>query len=482
MRKAVKQLAVCAALVAAVCVACVLLFCRGYTVYVPSEWFPEGGRKAEDLVLTVDRPEVLHAGELTDGNGRLRFDLTPGEPGEAVVYISARDGGSRHMQIFRVMAPGIILDRSSAGFTGDWTVLFGAAAMWLLTGAVMLWHFFRARGSDFYTYGTIYYAGFSIFSFASGAVTLSTAVWRVSAPWSCTMFTAYDAIRMASSNFMEISAPLILAFAAAMAVSNIALLRHERLRPQNLLGLLIAVLLVAGEAVGWYLFTRDFSGSEWEVRVRDTLTNTYATVFVYCECMLAGAVICGICAAHREPAPDKNCIIILGCWFRPDGTLPPLLRGRVDRAVAFWRKQRDATGRTAWIIPSGGQGPNEPMPEAQAMRAYLLGEGIPDELILPEEKSATTLENMAFSREILQAHGGGKAVFSTTGYHVFRSGVWARRAGLRAEGIGSRTKWWFWPNAFMREAAGLLYHRRWQELLLLVILIVFFGALSMLLG
>ena len=75
----------------------------------------------------------------------------------------------------------------------------------------------------------------------------------------------------------------------------------------------------------------------------------------------------------------------------------------------------------------------------------------------------------------------GKIVFTTSSYHVFRSGLWARQAGLSAEGLGSRTKWWFWPNAFMRETAGLLQKRWKQELLFLLLLIVFFGILSMIL-
>ena len=230
--------------------------------------------------------------------------------------------------------------------------------------------------------------------------------------------------------------------------------------------------------LSWY-----FSGSDWEGRVHDTLLNTYATCFVYFECMLAGAIICGIRAAHRPPAQDKDFIIILGCWFRPDGSLPPLLRGRVDAALDFWRKQKEATGREATFIPSGTQGQNETMTEAAAMQRYLLEQGIPQSLILPEEKAGNTFQNMLLSKEIIQeTRPDGKAAFATTNYHVFRSGLWARNAGLEAEGIGGRTKWWFWPNAFLRETVGL-FQRRWkQELVFLAILILFFGFLSMVLG
>ena len=114
------------------------------------------------------------------------------------------------------------------------------------------------------------------------------------------------------------------------------------------------------------------------------------------------------------------------------------------------------------------------------MRHYLIDQGIPPESIHPESESKNTYQNMAFSKKIIdQINANGKVTFVTTNYHVFRSGVWAQQAGLQAEGIGSKTKWWYWPNAFMRECFGLL-HKRWkQEILLLVLLIVFFGVLSM---
>ena len=85
-------------------------------------------------------------------------------------------------------------------------------------------------------------------------------------------------------------------------------------------------------------------------------------------------------------------------------------------------------------------------------------------------------------RWIEKRGGNAKVVYATTNYHVFRGGVWANLAGLPAEGVGSRTKWWYWPNAFMRECAGLMLNRIPQELLLLATMLVFFGTLSLALG
>ena len=44
-----------------------------------------------------------------------------------------------------------------------------------------------------------------------------------------------------------------------------------------------------------------------------------------------------------------------------------------------------------------------------------------------------------------------KIAFSTTNYHVFRSGVIATKNGLHTEGVGSKTKWYFYINASLRE-------------------------------
>ena len=87
---------------------------------------------------------------------------------------------------------------------------------------------------------------------------------------------------------------------------------------------------------------------------------------------------------------------------------------------------------------------------------------------------------MRFSKKIIDDRGDGesKVIFSTTNYHVFRSGMWAGLAGLEAEGIGSKTKWWFWPNAFMRECIGLLYKYIVPEIIWMIILTVFFGILA----
>ena len=104
------------------------------------------------------------------------------------------------------------------------------------------------------------------------------------------------------------------------------------------------------------------------------------------------------------------------------------------------------------------------------MARYLVSRGVPESAIIREDRSRNTAQNMAFSKQIIDAADPqAKVAFSTTNYHVFRSGLLAARAGLDAEGIGARTKWWFWPNASMREVAGLMASRVREELILLAV-------------
>lgn len=482
MKKVAWEIAACAAVLIIICLVCRFTFLKTYTAYIPLSGPHAENLRPGGVKMASDAPQVLH-GEVEVHEGYLSMPVHPDHAGEAFLQFQNENGEDLNSLLLRVDRFMTVYDPQTGGFTGDSAVLVAITVFWLLVSFIMLRLFFQAKGPGFYAYSTIYYVGFFLFSLVTGLELLYATVIHLTDPARYSMFSVYSVINSASSHFMLLTMPLVVLFAIAMGISNIALLRHERMWLPNMMGLLVSVALIVGEAAGFYLFSRDFMGSEWEWRVRQTLENTCATVFVYCECMLAGSVVCGVKAARHQPAPDKDFILILGCWFRKDGTLPPLLRSRADRAIAFWRAQKEKTGREAFLIPSGGQGKDEPMAEAEAMRRYLLSQGIPDSLILPETRSQNTYQNMEFSKAIIQeTNPRGKAVFATTNYHVFRSGVWASLAGLNAEGIGSRTKWWYWPNAFMREVVGLLKKRWKQEILFLILLIAFFGALSMVLG
>ena len=480
LKKTAWRIAVCAAAAALAALVCLAAAGRSYTVWIPLQEREREQILAGKARMEMSGPEVIGTWETEITEGYLKLRVTAAREGTADFLVTDEDGEILLLHVLRTGPGGIVADPQTGGFSGDTAVLAAVTAFCLAVCGIMARQYFSAKGPDYYAYSTIYAAGFGLFALVTGLTLARATLHHIVRPGEFTMMSAFQMIDGAGPGFMITTSPAILVFAAAMAVSNLALLRHERPRPQNVLGLAVSVLLVGGEVFGFWLVMRDFSGSEWESRVHNMVGNVYATAFAYFECMLAGSVICGLKAARHRPARDKDFILILGCWFRKDGSLPPLLRGRADRAIAFWREQKEKTGKEAWMIPSGGQGPDEPMPEAEAIARYLVEQGIPEGRIVPETGSRNTLENMAFSRKIIEGiQPGGKTVFATTNYHVFRSGLWAARAGLRAEGIGGKTKWWFWPNAFMRECAGLLAQRWRTELGLLILMMAFFAVLSL---
>ena len=317
-----------------------------------------------------------------------------------------------------------------------------------------------------YSYNTIYYMGFAIFAVYVLSTHVLLTVRMIRSPEMYSEEHIAYILLVSAKNYMILTSPFILAFSIALCISNISLIQHEGKRFVNILGIILSFLLVAGEAV---LFGVDgyVSASLPEMRFHMLFSSLYAAVYLYFECMLIGAIIADIIAARLEPEHDRDFMIILGCGIRKDGTPSPLLRGRIDRALDFYRAQKKETGKELLFITSGGQGPDEVIPESASMKRYLLEQGIPEERIIEEDRSTNTFENMKFSKEkILAVDPDGKVGFATTNYHVFRSGLYARRVKMRAVGTGSDTKWYFWPNASVREFVGLLTEHRGKQLLI----------------
>lgn len=356
--------------------------------------------------------------------------------------------------------------------------LYIAAVIGILVRA-----FVRQLRYNPYSYNTIYYAGFALISLTAQAsqIMLLVRLGRGEITDDAVGFlNMMSQLQGSARSFMILSAPFILFFSAALCISNLSLIRHEGRRLVNILGIILAVLLIGGEL---FLFFGDFytSGSELEVMRHDLFINFFASVYLYFECMLIGTIIANVIVVSYEPDPDRDFVIILGCGIRKDGTPTPLLKGRCDRALRFYKKQLRKTGKAPILIPSGGQGPDEAVSESEAMTNYLLEKGVPAEHILIEDRSKSTRENMRFSKEIIQkVNPQGKIAYATTNYHVFRSGLMARRVKMRAVGMGARTKWYFWPNAAVREFVGILTEHRLKQALILGGMILFYAVTTVL--
>ena len=346
--------------------------------------------------------------------------------------------------------------------------------------AALLWAFREQIRYNPYTYNTIFYFGFALFALSVMVTFILLAVRAARDPALYSPIMILHTLLGSAKNYMLVSAPFLLAFSAALCVSNIALIRHEGRRLANVLGIILSFLLLAG-AAGLFWFDYAVSGSQREVMVHDLFANLFAAIYLYFECMLIGTIVADAIAARHEPEMNKDFLIVLGCGLKPDGTPTPLLQGRLDRALDFYERQIKETGKVLTFITSGGRGADEVNSESAAMKRYLLERGVPAERIIEEDRSTDTFENMRYSKEkIWEIDPNAKIAFATTNYHVFRSGLFARRVKMRAVGMGAETKWYFWPNAAVREFVGLLTKHKGKQALILGTMVVLYVALTFL--
>ena len=386
----------------------------------------------------------------------IRFDTLDKKP--RIVNVAVASAAAAVLLVITALAAG------SASFWLSNLILtvYFVTVIFLLVRA-----FFLQLRYNPYSYNTIYYSGFSLLLLVLAARHGSLAVRYIGEPNIAGMSSMMFFLQEFAMFFIFISAPFILVFSVVLFISNISLIRHEGKRLVNVLGIILAALLVGG--IVFMMVTSNTSGSEKEVMIHDMITGTINIVYLYFECMIIGVIIASAVVVRYEPEKDKDYVIILGCGIRKDGTPTPLLKGRVDRALKFRQQQLTETGKDLCFVVSGGQGPNEVISEAECMKNYLLSQGVPQERIIVEDKSTTTAENMSFSKEKIAQAGGlnGKIAYSTTNYHVFRGGLKARRVKMRAVGMGAKTKWYFWPNAAVREFVGLLTEHRLKQGLIL---------------
>ena len=294
------------------------------------------------------------------------------------------------------------------------------------------------------------------------------------------MSYVYSMIKNAGSVLLTTTFPLMALFAVSLAISNVVLIRREGRSFVNMLGLILSALIILGYAAFIYIDLTFFDGSERQVRIYNTVSSVFYTTFAYFEMMLISASLCGIIAATKKPTMNKTHIIILGCAIAKDGTPLPLLRARIERAIAFAKKQHNKNGTDIKFVPSGGKGGDEVISEAESMKNYLVSKGIDESRIILENNSTDTQENMRFSLEkIKEDCDDPRIIFSTSGYHVLRSGIISKEQGLEAEGIGCRTKWYFWPNAFIREFVGLLASKWKHHSFWIVFFIAVFTVINM---
>ena len=272
------------------------------------------------------------------------------------------------------------------------------------------------------------------------------------------------------SYFAMLTLPCIIILAIYTIITNIILIKKEGFDPRKMLGIILGFFVILGlfgsQAI-YYLITKLLLNTDKQF-IKFALDICVNATLSYLYTIVIASLYCNIRAAKHIPTYDKDFIIILGSKVRDDGSLTPLLKSRVDKAIEFAKKQYEITKKKIVYVPSGGQGSDETIAEGDAIKNYLIKKGIKENQIIVENKSCSTIENMRFSKyKIEKINKEAKISFATTNYHVFRSGVIASNEGLDCEGIGSKTKWYFYTNALIREFVANIVEEKTSHIILI---------------
>ena len=149
----------------------------------------------------------------------------------------------------------------------------------------------------------------------------------------------------------------------------------------------------------------------------------------------------------------EDAVIVLGSGIRGDKVTLPL-KMRLDKAVEYHFENPDAL-----IVVTGGQGFQETVTEAYAMKKYLISKGVNEEVIVKEEMATSTNENMRFSKAILDTYfeKDYDIVVITNNFHIFRGVSIVGREGFKKVfHMHAGLQWYNLIPCYLRESLAVL--------------------------
>ena len=179
-------------------------------------------------------------------------------------------------------------------------------------------------------------------------------------------------------------------------------------------------------------------------------------------CLILGLIVCAatevliLRASLGDPVTPVEYIVVLGAKVRNTGP-SVALKERIRGAYDYLAAHPDAIA-----VVSGGQGDDEPMPEAKAMFDGLVALGIDPQRVWMEDQATSTWENIQFSLNLIEEKTGQRPTklgVVSSEYHLFRAGLFTEAAGAEFVGIPAHTTRVSQKiNHFMREIAGVWYY------------------------
>ena len=249
-------------------------------------------------------------------------------------------------------------------------------------------------------------------------------------------------------------AAFLLAFLALLLVpgmliiNGIVMTKKEAKSLGNLLSLLLGLVIGVGEIAYFVGFALEIHSVNPEYTVAKLIAIFIGSSVLYISFWILAFVLYMIFIQFMPHIREFDFLIIHGAGLLKGDKVSKLLANRIDKAIKVYNKSK----RKPVIIPSGGQGGDETISEAEAMKQYLLKHGIPEEHIILEDQSKNTMENLQNSRDIIfLKEGKHRVALVTSNYHVYRCLLYAKSLKMKCTGIGAPVAWYYWPSAVIRE-------------------------------
>ena len=157
--------------------------------------------------------------------------------------------------------------------------------------------------------------------------------------------------------------------------------------------------------------------------------------------LLAAAGLGALCLSEQNYRNSQDLyagdvILVPGSQVYANGNLSLNLTFRLELALAAWQV------RPRLICVCGGQGSDEPMPEAVRMKQWLCEHGVPDNQVLCEDTSTNTLENMRNARALMP--DVNDVLIVTSDFHVPRAAAVAESMGFTVHTASAdiSPNWW----------------------------------------
>ena len=136
---------------------------------------------------------------------------------------------------------------------------------------------------------------------------------------------------------------------------------------------------------------------------------------------------------NRDERPSADVIVVMGA-AQYDGRPSPVFAARLDHAIDLYHE-----GVAPRLIVTGGKREGDRTTEAASARIYAVQHDVPNEVILSEDQSRTTLQSIRGVAGLMRDAGFETAVFVSDPSHMLRVLQMASDEGIAAYGSPTRT-------------------------------------------